>query len=1251
MPNGETSEKVEHGGLSAARAEFASSLGRRLEAIHTAIAAFEQNAISPPRRDNLLRRLHALGASAKILGFAAAAESLSRAEQQLRTGLAETLPDDLVIVRSLLTNLSSLVLRGSYSLVPGPTSASPGLAASPFPVVQGPWCVLVCGNPVLAETLKSVGAESHGFELVQTQDISRLREQCAMYGPDVVVLDATLDSITTELRRLRESPETTGVQLIVAQANDESIPALKEAGAHTVLTTTCSPIALWRATNRTRTEDYNLPSPREPLGDIGMRELCERLARELKTGLVEAADESSQSAVVALGEGIEVRAAIWAAVARIRELVVAQSDGKIHFGPGPDGSVVLAPGTGLGLRGRTLADSASIDLTGRRILVADDDPAVAWFVGGTLRAAGADVREAQDGRRALVLVQQWWPELIVSDVLMPGLDGFALCREVKRDVALRDVPVILLSWKEDLLFRLRELGADADAYIRKEASASSLVDRVRELLWPRISLERRLRIGQEVRGRLDGITPRTLLDAACRLSRHVRITLRDASAHYDVRIRDHSLRAVTRTRPNGVISRSHLALAALLGVSAGRFSVVEDDQSADDDFAQSSLEEVIRTPILRARAAQRVLSGAALGTVEHVSLDPDTFADELSMLPLSLRPLVDELLRGTSPSQLLAAGAASLNSLESLLSDAARRGAVRTITGKNGVDLLTQEILALSAPISEQPPPGKPADPPTFSFQLTPSPPPTSPALAAIGKPLPSVTAAPLVVTSEAQVTTPDMGNAKKSDAEEEFDWASEASWESGAPPSPETAVQAERNSPYSRPRISAEWGGSDKRLATTSASKTPSKKGELVSGPAAPQPSTESPTDTTQQLTPVSSETPELAQVIVTTASDTVSHTIPAYPIRTAHLGLTITSSNVEDNLHGIPAPIAPVQPVSIEPQPAPEASSPTAAPAAGVTIETRETAQPPAASDAVTQPDAQSRHESPSEILPVGEAVFPLCQSTAPSARGVPQAATSLAPVVQLSVPALHDTLHSALAPDGALLLAQDLPGLAPAPHEIGPVDVPAAQPDPGEQDAPLANNLAEENPAADASAQEARVLEIPSESAPRAATPRTNSWLVPLSLALTAGVLSFTVALPIAQRLHLQPVTPNATGATTATALATVETPTAALNSASATERTEPAPMPRAQENPAMEGTGNSLPPGVTVAADKGLLTLKTAGVHSIFVDDEFVGRGPERTVTLVPGQHKIRVSLNGEEHTETVEVVAGRLIQRSLDSSGN
>src|SRR5690606_24044328 len=116
------------------------------------------------------------------------------------------------------------------------------------------------------------------------------------------------------------------------------------------------------------------------------------------------------------------------------------------------------------------------------ILVADDDPSITWFLAGVFKAAGATVVEARDGARALELAKHRAPDLVVTDVLMPRLDGFSLCRALKRDVVLRDVPVVLLSWKEDLLQRVRELGADADGYLRKEANAGIIVQRVRELL-------------------------------------------------------------------------------------------------------------------------------------------------------------------------------------------------------------------------------------------------------------------------------------------------------------------------------------------------------------------------------------------------------------------------------------------------------------------------------------------------------------------------------------------------------------------------------------------------------------------------------------------------------------------------------------------------------------------------------------------------------------------------------------------------
>src|SRR5690606_5754211 len=122
--------------------------------------------------------------------------------------------------------------------------------------------------------------------------------------------------------------------------------------------------------------------------------------------------------------------------------------------------------------------------------------------------------------------------------LMPRMDGMALCRELSRDPALGSVPVILLSWKEDFLQRMRELRAGAHGYLRKEEGTAQILRRVREALRPRAQLERRLRAGGEVRGRVEqlGIVP--LLRAVARERADARVTVRDAWSLFEVDFRE-----------------------------------------------------------------------------------------------------------------------------------------------------------------------------------------------------------------------------------------------------------------------------------------------------------------------------------------------------------------------------------------------------------------------------------------------------------------------------------------------------------------------------------------------------------------------------------------------------------------------------------------------------------------------------------------------------------------------------------------
>src|SRR5262249_32399001 len=167
----------------------------------------------------------------------------------------------------------------------------------------------------------------------------------------------------------------------------------------------------------------------------------------------------------------------------------------------------------------------------------DGGAGVSWFLAGVLRGAGAIVHEAHDGARALEIAFRVTPDLVVTDVLMPLLDGFALCRSLRRDLVLRDVPVILLSWKEDLLQRVRELGAEADGYLRKQASAAAIVQRAREVMRSRHRVAERLAAGGEVRGRLDGLTTRTLLGLACASRPDAAVSVRDSAFLYEIEIR------------------------------------------------------------------------------------------------------------------------------------------------------------------------------------------------------------------------------------------------------------------------------------------------------------------------------------------------------------------------------------------------------------------------------------------------------------------------------------------------------------------------------------------------------------------------------------------------------------------------------------------------------------------------------------------------------------------------------------------
>ncbi len=112
------------------------------------------------------------------------------------------------------------------------------------------------------------------------------------------------------------------------------------------------------------------------------------------------------------------------------------------------------------------------------ILLADDNADMRAYVERLLSTSGFTVETAADGEAALEAVRRRRPDLIVSDVMMPGLDGFGLLSRIRADEKLKDVPFILLSARAGEEARLEGIRAGADDYLVKPFSARELVGRI-----------------------------------------------------------------------------------------------------------------------------------------------------------------------------------------------------------------------------------------------------------------------------------------------------------------------------------------------------------------------------------------------------------------------------------------------------------------------------------------------------------------------------------------------------------------------------------------------------------------------------------------------------------------------------------------------------------------------------------------------------------------------------------------------------
>lgn len=136
----------------------------------------------------------------------------------------------------------------------------------------------------------------------------------------------------------------------------------------------------------------------------------------------------------------------------------------------------------LGSHGHETSVPTDFSLQAFKVLVVEDDPDLNRFLKEVLKENFRTVYSASNGHEALEITHACAPDIIVSDVMMPEMDGFEMCRSIKEDLAVSHIPVILLTARNDSESHLLGYKLGADAYLAKPFDADFLLTLIRNLL-------------------------------------------------------------------------------------------------------------------------------------------------------------------------------------------------------------------------------------------------------------------------------------------------------------------------------------------------------------------------------------------------------------------------------------------------------------------------------------------------------------------------------------------------------------------------------------------------------------------------------------------------------------------------------------------------------------------------------------------------------------------------------------------------
>ena len=132
-------------------------------------------------------------------------------------------------------------------------------------------------------------------------------------------------------------------------------------------------------------------------------------------------------------------------------------------------------------------DDATTSSPHRTILIVEDDPETRLFYSSALESSGFRTEQAHNGHQALEKALKTLPDLILTDIAVPGLDGIELCRRLRADERTRGLPLLAITGYGDRDYEDRARAAGADQVLIKPCAADLLVDEARRLVRVRVS--------------------------------------------------------------------------------------------------------------------------------------------------------------------------------------------------------------------------------------------------------------------------------------------------------------------------------------------------------------------------------------------------------------------------------------------------------------------------------------------------------------------------------------------------------------------------------------------------------------------------------------------------------------------------------------------------------------------------------------------------------------------------------------------